>query len=40
MNLGSWDTDDAARIKLGIATVQLGAPSLVAIGVGPLDAGE
>jgi hypothetical protein len=40
MNLSCRDTNDAARIKLGVATVQLGAPSLVPIGVGPLDAGE
>jgi hypothetical protein len=40
MHLSCRDTNHAARIKLGIATVQLGAPSVVAIGVGPLDTGE
>jgi hypothetical protein len=40
MNLGRRHTDDGAGVKLGVATVQLGAPSLVAIGVGPLDARE
>jgi hypothetical protein len=40
MNLSCWDTSHTARIKLGIATVQLAAPSLVAIRVGPLDTGE
>ncbi len=40
MNLSCWDTNHAARIKLGVATVQLGAPSLVPIRVGPLDARE
>jgi hypothetical protein len=40
MNLSCRDTDDAAGVELGVATVQLGAPSLVPIRVGSLDAGE
>jgi hypothetical protein len=40
MNLSGRDTNHAARIKLGVATVQLSAPGIVAIGVGPLDTGE
>jgi hypothetical protein len=40
MNLGRRDTDDGARVELGVATVQLRAPSLVSIRVGALDASE
>jgi hypothetical protein len=40
MNLGRRDTDDGARVELGVATVQLRAPRLVSIGVRPLDARE
>jgi hypothetical protein len=40
MNLGRRDTDDGARVELGVAPVQLRAPRLVSIRVGALDAGE
>jgi hypothetical protein len=40
MNLGRRDTDHGARVELGVATIQLRAPSLVAIRVGALDASQ
>ena len=40
MNLSSRDPHVDAGVELGVATVQFDAPSLIPIGVGPLDAGE
>jgi hypothetical protein len=40
MNLGRRDTDDVARVELGVATVQLRAPRLVSIGLRALDVRE